>query len=277
MVQGNYLLRHLTSVFNAINDNLKIDMQIIDTLDSNQLTDDWTFLFKNMPQVAMDLVKLTLAQTGVSKSLISFSDLIPADVYRTLVEKALDNVSSEETFHNYTLEFFQHFYMNNSLVPVEVLEEDAEFGGLKPKEIPSVFPFIKKLMRNPLWTSEHVKGKSTQKTYNEETMNKKLQMKGITKNSRVDAILKVNPSYGKGFLTHLFPGNVVSGLVNKRGTINPIESQYAMEWQSVESIYPTNNVTKLAATAAAVKQAEATIPAITMDKANEETKHCKSS
>jgi hypothetical protein len=101
-------------------DNIKMFNQKIPIDESNRYTDAWRDLFRENLPLAKDLVAVTILQSGLKLSPMTFTKLIPAEVYRDMFLSAFDhtdaniNVVSPDHFLQ---QFFVNNYRNENLVP----------------------------------------------------------------------------------------------------------------------------------------------------------------
>ena len=101
------------------------------TFDKNVLIEDMKILLDSDPQLAEDLVKFTILQSGTMTSPIAFTDLVPAENMFRILEPILNNYLDS----NYTIDvksfedqFVQNLYMN----PVVTKQYKSQY--LTPQE-----------------------------------------------------------------------------------------------------------------------------------------------
>jgi hypothetical protein len=119
------LLRHLEPNISISGDthHVIVRSKKLDTIDSNQLTNEWTELFEQEEQFANDLVLASILQYGVSNNPFSFTNLIPFKVYGEIVNSILDNESGltgnekNQMYDEWYDQFFINNYDDDSIVP----------------------------------------------------------------------------------------------------------------------------------------------------------------
>jgi hypothetical protein len=113
----------------------------VDTVDSNQLTNEWTELFEQEESFANDLVLATILQYGISNNPFSFTNLIPFKVYGEIVNSILDNEASldkEEKNKMYD-EWYDQFFLNNY--------DDDSIVPKHSHPVAKIYPFSKKAIK----------------------------------------------------------------------------------------------------------------------------------
>lgn len=117
----NHFLNNLQPIVSSVSHHgrfykgVKMFDQKLDVFEINQLIDGWRDLFSKNPELAMDLVKLTLIQSGLQISPVTFTKIIPSEIYMAVVKQAL--ATGEIDPHKFTQQFFVNNYNLETLVP----------------------------------------------------------------------------------------------------------------------------------------------------------------
>ena len=95
----------------------------LDALDSNRLTNEWKELFSSDPEFATDLAMASILQYGLQNSPYTFTNLIPADTYSSIMTSILEDVNTlpddqrAALYDRYFREFFPENFNSNDIVP----------------------------------------------------------------------------------------------------------------------------------------------------------------
>lgn len=110
-------------------DNIKLFDQRIPVEEQNSIVDAWRELFSLDTQLAKDLVAVTLLQSGLKKSPLTFTQFIPPEIYMEMFRNVFDGGAINTPSPNH---FLMNFYINNfrdnNLVPNGVLRTDRQTG-----------------------------------------------------------------------------------------------------------------------------------------------------
>ena len=94
---------------NRMIDGIKLFNQKLNAEDTNNMIASWRRLLEIDPELGFDLMKLTIAQSGLQLSPMTFTKLIPAEYYMEMLSSANEYGKSIDTDA-----FNTHFMLNNS-------------------------------------------------------------------------------------------------------------------------------------------------------------------
>lgn len=132
---------------NKVYDHVIMYNKKFDILESLELVNDWKQMLSDeidvIREFAQDLIKLSLLQTGIEYSPISFTNLIPSEEYSKIILNAMNGRSTDEVQANYDafksfIEYTIRNTKNNNLVPY-----DKDIWGDKKIKYAKFFPFVK--------------------------------------------------------------------------------------------------------------------------------------
>lgn len=120
----NTLLENLMPIFNKDTtgiDNAKMYITRLDTVEANQLTQDWIDLIEGgHEEFANDLIKFIILQSGLNNSPLNFITLAPAKYYNNLIGGIVDkfsNPSIDLKLKDFKLQFMLHNWKDKNIVP----------------------------------------------------------------------------------------------------------------------------------------------------------------
>jgi hypothetical protein len=123
--------------------NVIMRVKRLDKIEANTLTAEWRELFDREPKFARDLAIATMLQYGIQPSPFSFSKFMPTEVYKEMMESAMDNINQLEPeqqramFEDYYLQFFKRNYENDDIVPLQYKR-----GKFSAKML--LYPYVKR-------------------------------------------------------------------------------------------------------------------------------------
>lgn len=136
---SNLLINELLPIFGADIDNLKFENTRFDKLSSDSITIEWEKLFDTNPELAIDLMKFIMIQSGLENSPINFINFLPAEKYGEAIKYALNKKFIKNgDFNDFYVEFFQQAGNNDKLVP-----------KYRKDGIDENFPLMKIKQKNP--------------------------------------------------------------------------------------------------------------------------------
>ncbi len=103
-------------------DTIKLFDQRLDLIESNTLIEAWGELYAEKPELAKGLAAVTLLQSGLQVSPITYTKYIPAQLYIEIMESAFDNkmnVGEAVNFAEFQAQFVVSNYNNNDIVPTK--------------------------------------------------------------------------------------------------------------------------------------------------------------
>jgi hypothetical protein len=122
----NTLLANLLPIFNSntkgIN-NAKMYITKLETIESNQLTEDWRALYEGGErEFAKDLIKFIIIQSGLNNSPLNFINLAPHEYYAEIMNSVTTNMSTLtadqlKDFGGDTGQFWLHHRNDKTIVP----------------------------------------------------------------------------------------------------------------------------------------------------------------
>ena len=101
-------------------ENIKKFNKRLTSFERNALIEDMQGLMEKDPELAKDIVKFIILQSGQQTSPISFMDLIPAQQYMEIVNPILSKYLSKNSninLDNFRLQFYRNNYKNPFVVP----------------------------------------------------------------------------------------------------------------------------------------------------------------
>jgi len=101
-------------------ENIKKFNKRLTSFERNALIEDMQGLMEKDPELAKDIVKFIILQSGQQTSPISFMDLIPAQQYMEIVNPILSKYLSKNSninLDNFRLQFYKNNYKNPFVVP----------------------------------------------------------------------------------------------------------------------------------------------------------------
>lgn len=128
ILNQNFLTKHLLGVpkpllkSEADINNIRLIRKPSDKIDSDLYTADFRNLF-NYPETekfAYDLIKTALLQSGIRVTPISFSELIPNDIFKNIVKQIEDYVNSPEILEklkNFENSFYENSWKDGGIIP----------------------------------------------------------------------------------------------------------------------------------------------------------------
>lgn len=127
----NTLLTNLLPIFNTntkgIN-NAKMYITKLETIESNQLTEDWRALYEGGErEFAKDLIKFVIIQAGLNNSPLNFVNLAPQEYYAEIMNSAITNTKlltkqDLDNFAGNNGEFWLHHTNDKAIVPTRRTE-----------------------------------------------------------------------------------------------------------------------------------------------------------
>jgi hypothetical protein len=110
----NLFIKQLVPFINRPSqDNIKMFSKKINSTLENNLVEAFKEIYENHPEFAIKLVEFAFTQSGISQTPISFTKFVPAKLYNTIVDSAIDSV--QKGIVKVDLEEFEDlFYRNNS-------------------------------------------------------------------------------------------------------------------------------------------------------------------
>ncbi len=112
-------------------DNLKMFDQRIPVSEQNALTDAYRDLFLENPQLAKDITALTMLQSGLKLSPITFTKYIPAEIYVDMFASTFELQDTpkitELSAGEFTRMFFINNFKDNNLVPMARKNRRGEY------------------------------------------------------------------------------------------------------------------------------------------------------
>ena len=127
----NMLLSNLLPIFNTntqgIN-NAKMYITKLETIESNQLTEDWRALYEGGErEFAKDLIKFVIIQAGLNNSPLNFVNLAPQEYYAEIMNSAITNTKllTKQDLDNFAGdngEFWLHHTNDKAIVPTRRTE-----------------------------------------------------------------------------------------------------------------------------------------------------------
>lgn len=110
---------HLVGDQRIVLDTVKLFDQRLDTMDGNSLVDGWRELYATNPGLAKGLAAVTILQSGLQLSPITYTKFIPAPLYMEIIESAFSNkthVTDAVNFNTFDSRFLANNYNNHNLV-----------------------------------------------------------------------------------------------------------------------------------------------------------------
>jgi len=195
---NNMLLDALVPIFatdekslqKGIIDNVKVYATKLDTIESNQLTEDWDQLFNGNAEeqkFAEDLMQFIVLQSGLQNSPINFINLVPTEQYNRLVEKAIKTLDVQDNSFN---DFWEYFFLSN-----------YNDRNIVPKRKNTAFPFYIKEWNytvNKDGSKTFEKFPTIARTSNEQIVNvRNMAIKDFRNNSTLNTGNLMNVNSGK--------------------------------------------------------------------------------
>lgn len=122
----NTLLNNLLPIFNNNTkgiDNAKMYITKLETIESNQLTEDWKALYEGGERkFARDLIKFIIIQSGLNNSPLNFINLAPQQYYAEIMNGVvadIENVTAAqmEDFGGDNGQFWLHHPLDKAIIP----------------------------------------------------------------------------------------------------------------------------------------------------------------
>lgn len=177
-LHNNLLVDALQPVLRTDFDNMKVKHTRLDRLSSDMLTEAWRMIMKSDPKLGVDLAKFSILQSGLSGSIINFSQLMPAEVFFDFFGSALEALPKNHDFAPFYRMFFLMNGADEKLVP-----------STRGRSVNPVYPIFKRRVMNP----EYLKALKIYGDTKDGRM--KIGQKGISKYRRDVFEFFYNPAY----------------------------------------------------------------------------------
>lgn len=140
----NLLIEELYAIFTGPVDNLRFYNTRLDKLEADGVTNAWLELFDKKHQLAVDLAKFIILQSGVENSPINFISYMPAEIYGEIVKNTMVGQMSEGQAKSFVAQFFRQA----ANLTKDFIVPDVTF---KSKKASPEYPLVKKKVRNPAY------------------------------------------------------------------------------------------------------------------------------
>jgi len=137
----NLLLNNIQPIFGDKIDNLKLYITKLETIESNGLTEAWKELLNGLPeqqQLAYDLAKFIIIQSGLQNSPINFIQLMPVEIYNDIIQSIISKEDINTKYDDFFTSFFFNNWDNDNIVPKKTKNPKPGFPYYKVKEFVNI-------------------------------------------------------------------------------------------------------------------------------------------